>query len=268
MAMTFGTPEIAQAQTPIPLLPARAERAESFEGVESDMQDNIWTDFAKSYDQIIPQLNCYQQMLTKILRDTEGRRTVIDAGCGTGLVSQALIDRGHQVVGFDNNTAMLQLAHDKKADAPDEAGDRWTVMAGPVERFPSQVVSDADAVVLNNVLFYVRDAESALREVFSHLKPGGVVVATGPKRRPDLRKVLRHSIAEWQAEGRYTEALQAAVDHHTICAQKLTTDPNEMVTFFEVDELVDTLRRLGFSRPLAADGDDYYGENYYVCMQK
>ncbi|XVQ83000.1 class I SAM-dependent DNA methyltransferase [Microbispora siamensis] len=232
------------------------------------MQDNIWTDFAKSYDQMIPELNCYQQMLGKILRDTEGRRTVIDAGCGTGLVSQALIDRGHKVIGFDNNAAMLQLAYDKKAAAPGEAHDRWTVMEGRVERFPSQVASDADAVVLNNVLFYVRDAESALREVFSHLKPGGVVIATGPKRRPDLQKVLRHSIAEWQAECRYTEALQTAVAHHGTCAQRLTTDPNEMVTFFEADELVETLRRLGYSRPLIADGDDYYGENYYVCMQK
>ena len=232
------------------------------------MQDNIWTDFAKSYDQMIPELNCYQQMLGKILRDTEGRRTVIDAGCGTGLVSQALIDRGHQVIGFDNNAAMLQLAHDKKAAAPGEARDRWTVTEGRVERFPSQVASDADAVVLNNVLFYVRDAESALSEVFSHLKPGGIMIATGPKRRPDLQKVLRHSIVEWQAEGRYTEALQAAVAHRTTCAQRLTTDPDEMVTFFEADALVETLRRLGYSHSLVADGDDYYGENYYVCMQK
>ncbi|MER6170007.1 class I SAM-dependent methyltransferase [Streptosporangium sp. NPDC001681] len=232
------------------------------------MSDNIWTEFAKSYDQMIPELNCYQRMLSKILRDTEGRRIVTDAGCGTGLVSQALIDRGHRVIGFDNNSAMLQRAHDKKAAASGEARDRWTVMEGSVERFPARVVSDADAVLLNNVLFYVQDVESALHEVFSHLKPGGVMIATGPKRRPDLQKVLRHSIAEWQAEGRFTEDLQAALAHHSTCAQKLTTDPNEMVTFFEVDELVDTLRRLGFSRPLVADGDDYFGENYYVCMQK
>lgn len=232
------------------------------------MTENIWTEFAESYDEFIPELNCYRRQLSKILRDAESRPTVIDAGCGTGLVGQALIDRGHRVIGFDNNPAMLRRAHDKKAAAPDAARDRWTVMEGRVERFPSGIVSDADAVVLNNVLFYVRDVESALREAFSHLRPGGVVIATGPKRRPDLQKVLRHSVEEWQAEGRLTEALQAALGHHTACARKLTTDPGEMVTFFEADELVDTLRRVGFSRPLAADGDDYFGENYYVCMEK
>jgi hypothetical protein len=41
-----------------------------------------------------------------------------------------------------------------------------------------------------------------------------------------------------------------------------------MVTFFEPEALVDTLRGLGFSQALAADGDDYYGENYYVCMAR
>jgi hypothetical protein len=40
------------------------------------------------------------------------------------------------------------------------------------------------------------------------------------------------------------------------------------VTFFEPDALVDTLRRVGFSHALAADSDDYYGENYYVCMAR
>ena len=57
------------------------------------MVDNIWTDFAQSYDAICSQLNCYRRMVAKIQRDTEGRKYVIDAGCGTGLVSQPLVER-------------------------------------------------------------------------------------------------------------------------------------------------------------------------------
>jgi SAM-dependent methyltransferase len=129
------------------------------------------------------------------------------------------------------------------------------------------VPGEADAVVLNNVLFYVREPEAVLREARSHLKPGGVLIATGPRQRPDLRKVMVNSIEEWKAEGRWDEALQAATAYHVDVTRRLVTDPNEMVTFFETDALVATLRRLGFSRTLAADSDDYYGENYYVCME-
>ncbi|QRK12106.1 class I SAM-dependent methyltransferase [Archangium violaceum] len=232
------------------------------------MVDNIWTEFARSYDVICSQLNCYRRMVAKILRDTEGRRYVIDAGCGTGLVSQPLVERGHTVVGFDNNLAMLGLAVGKQAGAPEEARRRWKVLEGDVCSFPSQVPGEADAVVLNNVLFYVRAPEQVLRQALEHLKPGGVVIATGPRQRPDLHKVMVGSIEEWKAEGRWDESLQAATAYHVDVTRRLVTDPNEMVTFFQPDELVDTLRRLGFSRVLAADSDDYYGENYYVCMAR
>lgn len=230
------------------------------------MVDNIWTEFARSYDAICSQLNCYRRMAAKVLRDTEGRKYVIDAGCGTGLLSQPLVERGHTVVGFDNNPAMLGLAVRKQAEAPEESRRRWKVLEGDVRTFPREVPGEADAVLLNNVLFYVREPEQVLRQCLEHLKPGGVVIATGPRQRPDLRKVMVNSIEEWKAEGRWDESLQAATTYHVDVTRRLVTDPNEMVTFFEPEALVETLRRLGFSHALAADGDDYYGENYYVCM--
>ncbi|HSP81868.1 MAG TPA: class I SAM-dependent methyltransferase, partial [Myxococcaceae bacterium] len=76
------------------------------------------------------------------------------------------------------------------------------------------------------------------------------------------------SIAEWEAEGRWDAALREATAYHGELTRRLVSDPGEMVTFFEVEALVDTLRRLGFSRVRAADGEEYYGENYYVCMER
>jgi SAM-dependent methyltransferase len=232
------------------------------------MVDNIWSEFAWSYDAICSQLNCYRRMVAKILRDTKGRRCVIDAGCGTGLVSQPLVERGHTVVGFDNNVAMLGLALRKHAQAPEEARRRWRILEGDVRAFPQGVPGEADAVVLNNVLFYVREPGAVLCESFERLKPGGVLIVTGPRKRPDLQKVMVSSIEEWKAEGRWDEALKSATTYHADVTRRLVTDPNEMVTFFETEALVDTLRGLGFSRVLAADSDDYYGENYYVCVAR
>lgn len=232
------------------------------------MVDNIWTEFASSYDAICSQLNCYRRMAAKILRDAQGHSLVIDAGCGTGLVSQALVERGHTVVGFDNNPGMLGLALRKQAAAPAEARERWTVLEGDVRVFPPRVPREADAVVLNNVLFYVREPEQVLRETLAHLKPGGVIISAGPRRRPDMQKVMVNSIEEWKAEGRWDEALQKATAYHVDLTRRLVTDPNEMVTFFEPEALVEQLKGLGFTRTVAADHDDYYGENYYVCMAR
>ncbi|MCY1034621.1 class I SAM-dependent methyltransferase [Corallococcus sp. BB11-1] len=231
--------------------------------------DNIWNDFAHSYDEMIPQLPCYQRQLAKIVRDTRERPYVIDAGCGTGLVGLPLVQRGQRVVGFDNNAAMLRLAARRQEREPDAVRARWKLLPGDVSAFPPEVEGGADAVVMNNVLFYVRDPEAVLREAWTHLKPGGVLCMTSNKRpRPDLEKVLTNSIQEWRQEGRWDARLQNAVAHHRTCAQRLTTDPNEMVTFLDTDAAVRLLEKVGFSEALVADGDDYYGENFYVCMRK
>jgi SAM-dependent methyltransferase len=230
--------------------------------------DNIWSEFARSYDTICSQLNCYRRMADKILRDTQGAGYVIDAGCGTGLLSEPLVARGTRVVGFDNNPGMLAVALDKQARAAPEARARWTVLEGDVRTFPRGAEPGADAVVLNNVLFYVREPEQVLRESLAHLKPGGRLISAGPRRRPDLQKVMVNSVQEWKAEGRWDETLQKATAYHVDLTRRLVTDPNEMVTFFEPEALVERLRQLGFTRVLAADHDDYYGENYYVCMER
>jgi len=230
--------------------------------------DNIWTEFAHSYDTICSQLNCYQRVLARVLRDTEGARNVLDVGCGTGLMSLPLVERGQTVVGFDNNPAMLALAREKREALGEEARGRWTVLEGDVRVFPEEVPGGADAAVLNNVLFYVSEPEPVLRACLEHLRPGGVLVVTGPRRRPDLRKVMEASIAEWEAEGRWDAALQEATAYHVELTRRLVSEPGEMVSFFEVETLVETLRRLGFSRVRAADGEEYFGENYYVCMER
>lgn len=232
------------------------------------MVDDVWTEFAHSYDGLIPRLGCYQRLLAKVLRDTEGRRYVIDAGCGTGLVSQALVERGHTVVGFDNNPGMLGRALEKRALAPEEARGRWSVMEGDVLAFPRHVPGAAEAVVLVNVLFSVREPERALRECLERLAPGGVLIATGPRHPPDMRKVLRASVEEWEARGCYDAALRAAIAHHLECGRRLTADAGERLSFFEVEALVALLRGVGFSRVRVARGDDYFGEHFYVCMEK
>ncbi|MCU1496590.1 MAG: methyltransferase [Acidimicrobiales bacterium] len=230
------------------------------------MTGSIWTEFAHSYDEVMPELRCYQGTLSKILRDTADRPYVVDVGCGTGLVGQALVERGHRVSGFDNNPAMLSLAHEKRNRLEADARVRWELMDGSAEGYPAAIAPHADAVVLNKVLLYVRDVGAALHAASGILRPGGIVIITGPKPGADFRKVLEASIDEWQAEARWTDTLQAAVAHHVACGQRVTSAGD--VAFFEPDGLVARLREHGFSDLVAVDRHDYHGQNFYISMTK
>ena len=230
--------------------------------------DNVWSDFARTYDAIVPLMRGYQRMLSKILRDTAEGKLIIDAGCGTGLVTEALLARGQDVFGFDNNPGMFARCIDRIAALPADQQARCKLVPGDVQQFPPGCPKNANGVVLNNVLFYVKDAKKALEECFAHLADGAVVIATGPRPNPDYGKILGGSIEEWKAEGKYNDELEKTIAHHSSLIRQIMKDPTEMVSFFEPDQLVELLKSVGFKTVIAAEAVDYFGQNFYVSMRK
>lgn len=57
-----------------------------------------------------------------------GAATIVDLGCGTGMVTCDLAARGHRMIGVDPSPAMLSVARER----PDGASVRW-VDGGPAE---------------------------------------------------------------------------------------------------------------------------------------
>ena len=100
-----------------------------------------------------------------------GGGTVLDAGCGTGLVGAALRKRGvPDVVGVDVSLASLERARRSGAYrgvAQVDLEGRLPVADGAV-----------DAVVNVGVLEYLPDPAATLEEFVRVVAPGGVVVVT------------------------------------------------------------------------------------------
>ncbi len=115
-------------------------------------------------------LNAYYErpaMLT-LAGDVQGHR-VLDAGCGSGPLSAALVARGASVSGFDSSPAMIGLARQRLG--PD--GDlRVADLAAPLPYRDAEF----DDVVASLVLHYLRDWTGALAELRRVLKPGGRLI--------------------------------------------------------------------------------------------
>lgn len=98
--------------------------------------------------------------------------SILDAGCGTGLVGQALRAAGlrGEIVGTDVSHRSLQVAEDTGAYTSVAPGDLREPLPAPDDRF--------DAVVCVGVMTYVPDVEALWREFARVVRPGGVVVFT------------------------------------------------------------------------------------------
>lgn len=106
-------------------------------------------------------------VLWRFAGDVAGRK-VLDAGCGTGYLSQQLQERGARVVGVDLAEAMIAIA---RASYP-----AIDFRVDSVSRLSTVADGDLDVVVSNYVLMDTPELEAAVSAFFRVLEPGGVAV--------------------------------------------------------------------------------------------
>lgn len=95
--------------------------------------------------------------------------TVLEIGCGSGLLTRYLVEAGHRVIATDASPAMLDLAREA---APDAAEVRMLTL-------PDDPVPEVDAIVgVGHALNYLPDEPAvaqALEKLCAALRPRGVL---------------------------------------------------------------------------------------------
>ena len=97
---------------------------------------------------------------------TEG--TIVDSGCGSGVLARALVQAGFETIGFDASPAMIALARQTAPDA-----------SFFLSRFADARLPECDAIVMvGEVLNYGTWTEVAqfVATARSALRPGGVLL--------------------------------------------------------------------------------------------
>ena len=108
--------------------------------------------------------------ILRLAGDVSGRR-ILDAGCGSGPLAEALREKGAVVSGFDASAAMVDLARQRLG------GDADVRVADLGEPLPFSD-DEFDVVVASLVLHYLEDWAGPLAELRRVLKPGGRLIVS------------------------------------------------------------------------------------------
>jgi len=129
--------------------------------------DLAWTwEILVSEEEYIPEAKFVKKMIKKYKRSPGNE--LLDVGCGAGHHHLFLKDN-YKVMGIDGSEKMLKLAKKRNPDLIYHPGDMRTFQLN--RKF--DVVMAMDMIMYN--LTY-QDLEKTLRNLFNHLKPGGVLL--------------------------------------------------------------------------------------------
>ena len=195
-----------------------------------------WFDEQTGDDFLAACVNLNRVMLEKA--DIRPESRVLDLGCGNGNTSTWLcLNTGCRVTGIDLSGVRINNAMESRADLPGEVQARLGFEKASATDLP---FSDGDFshVWSQATLYHVHERETALREAYRVLEPGGLMVFDDLiKPRPDISEDARRYVYD-----------------------RLLFDTDYSFTGYQ-----EALRRVGFEVLEAHDLSDHLGKSY-TCL--
>lgn len=143
-------------------------------------------------------LRVWQRAIEKNIADITGRSVCLDMGCGDGSICRQVAVRGIRTIGFDQSETMLVLARRRAAEYGVVPQTEYVRASIPLEKELAGIYRDAAGLMIcSSVLEYVSDYEEALRQFYSLLEPGGILLLSLPNRLSTYRifeRTLRRHI--------------------------------------------------------------------------
>ncbi len=133
------------------------------------------------------------KFIIKQLQQGSTGGTVLDVGCGNGIMSRAIAQHGYQVLGIDISAKAIE-----KARVVDQDNVRFQVMNA------DELVADGstyDAVICSEVLEHLSDPSSLLTTLYSLLTDQGVLIVTVPNGRGPRELLITQPMQKLQQSG-------------------------------------------------------------------
>ncbi len=145
------------------MLQNKQQEIEFFDNLGSSQEYNVFTDEAN------------QKIINTVVLNlsVSPPSQIIDLGCGSGVFTQLLQQRGFDCVGIDLSKKLLQIGKKQIKEV--------NFLQADVEALPF-LDNSVDAIMLSCLLHHLPTPNHCAKEVFRVLKPGGKFVAFDPNR--------------------------------------------------------------------------------------
>ncbi|GAB4044457.1 class I SAM-dependent methyltransferase [Spirosoma jeollabukense] len=177
-----------------------------------DFHGEIARQFDRRYESstaFVERFNVWTDLLNQYVKPID---RVLDLGCGSGIFSNYLAEKGCIVTGIDGSEAMIALCNQKKT----VVNVRYVVQLLPLPD-PAKYAPQ-DVVLMSSLLEYIDNMEQMLQQVRDLLKPNGLLIVSIPNQLSLYRRVERRlfRLTGWPAYFAHTRnsSTDAIFSHH------------------------------------------------------
>jgi ubiquinone/menaquinone biosynthesis C-methylase UbiE len=139
-------------------------------------EKKVWDKTAHRYDRQTARYidNAYRRTIEKAKEVISKDDVVLDIGCGTGIITLGIAQCAERVIAYDISENMIQIAREKAKRQLIEGiefhvGDGYAL---------SHEDSSFDVVLLCNVLHFLKEPSTQLKEAHRLLRDGGILITT------------------------------------------------------------------------------------------
>jgi SAM-dependent methyltransferase len=141
--------------------------AEEF-GAESTTYDRNYDPTANRYPDHIFRLNIFNDLLASLRP-----RSILDAGCGSGIPLLTFLNNGFDAYGFDLSLEMVAQA---KRNVSRWGHDESRVFHGDLDSFVPPIAEKFDAIVGLGTVYYTPDTRTTLQNLLNNLASDGHLI--------------------------------------------------------------------------------------------
>jgi 2-polyprenyl-3-methyl-5-hydroxy-6-metoxy-1,4-benzoquinol methylase len=156
----------------------------------SNRYEKFWDRASGSYDKTEKKFDeLYKRFIERVSNFLKPEDTVMDFGCGTGLVCNEIAGKVNKVYAIDISLKMIEIAQRKSLERNIQNIDylKTTIFDNRFDR------SSFDVITAFNILHLLENTQVAINRIHDLLKPGGLIISVTPfvGEKPLLKYFLR-----------------------------------------------------------------------------
>ena len=208
---------------------------------------------------ILGKVKTHMQMLLSAANYIQNGQSVLDVGCGSGLLTNLICNKDISYLGLDVSTEFIDLCKTRFSWF-----SQFQFALKDIHQFPLQENLYDTILIMNTLYLPGMKPVDILKNIYHGLKPNGKIIVSGPTSINSLRLAEADVFKQLKEDG-FAEHENDIFEILKYATENLMT---EHANYYSAEGMAELLLHLGFKRIIEVNNSIYYGNGFLVCAEK